>query len=66
LPVKNATLNFMQFGKIVNSDDEGFFKIYLPSKTGDNSNLVIMSNGKWLFSDRVVLSDNMQILVDGN
>jgi hypothetical protein len=66
LPVKNATLNFMEFGKIVNSDDEGFFKIYLPSKTGDNSNLVIMNNGKWLFSDRVVLSDNMQILVDDN
>jgi hypothetical protein len=64
LPVENATLNFMDFGKIVNSDDDGFFKIYLPSKIGNNSNLVVLKNGKWLFSDRIILSDNMQILVD--
>lgn len=64
LPVENATLNFMDFGKMVNSDVDGFFKIYLPSKVGNNSNLVVLKDGKWLFSDRVILSDNIQILVD--
>lgn len=64
LPVENATLNFMDFGKLVISDNDGFFKIYLPSKIGNNSNLVVLKNGKWLFSDRITLSDNMQILVD--
>ena len=64
LPVENATLNFMDFGKMVISDNDGFFKIYLPSKIGNNSNLVVLKNGKWLFSDRITLSDNMQILVD--
>jgi hypothetical protein len=64
LPVQNASLNFMDFGKMVNSDDDGFFKIYLPSKIGNNSSLVVLKDGKWLFSDRIILSDNMQILID--
>jgi hypothetical protein len=64
LPIQNASLNFMDFGKIVNSDNDGFFKIYLPSKIGNNSNLVVLKDGKWLFSDRIILSDNIQILVD--
>jgi hypothetical protein len=64
VPISNAVLNFPDFDKKVMTDSTGYFKLYLPLKTGSSSTITIFKNNNWIFSDRVTLSNNMQILTN--
>jgi hypothetical protein len=62
-PVSAALLDFGDFRKQVHSDTRGHFEVFLPAKNGRSTMLTILQNDKGVFSDHVVLSQNMQIIL---
>jgi hypothetical protein len=64
IPIPLAILNFTEYSRTVISDSLGRFIIYLKAKNGEGADINVFKQQKLIFSGKIPLSKNMQILAD--
>ncbi|MFI5152530.1 MAG: hypothetical protein ACHQET_04305 [Chitinophagales bacterium] len=64
IPIAGAVLHFTDFNRNAQTDSLGQFSIWLKAKAGEVSPVAISRNQKWIFTGKVALTKNIQILTD--
>ncbi|GAA0547378.1 hypothetical protein [Chitinophaga japonensis] len=63
-PVADAVVNFIEHVRNARTDENGMFKVYLPAKPGDRTDIMVFEAGILQYSDRIYLGKNIKISLD--